>query len=139
YFAEACPTTRVVGVEPAGAASMAAALAAGGPVTLTDMDTFVDGAAVRRIGDGSYGLVRQLEVPMHTVDEGRICAEMLDLYQVEGIIAEPAGALALAAIGPVGSGAAVEGAPGSTVVSIRWGGTNAISRRAEVEERGALR
>lgn len=138
YFAEACPTTRVVGVEPAGAASMAAALAAGGPVTLTDMDTFVDGAAVRRVGDGSYGLVRQLEVPMRTVDEGRTCAEMLDLYQVEGIIAEPAGALALAAIGPVGSGAAVEVAPGSTVVSILSGGNNDISRYAEVEERALL-
>ena len=138
YFAEACPTTRVVGVEPAGAASMAAALEAGGPVTLTDMDTFVDGAAVRRVGDGSYELVRQLEVPMHTVDEGRICAEMLDLYQVEGIIAEPAGALALAAIGPGGAGAAVEVAPGSTVVSILSGGNNDISRYAEVEERALL-
>src|SRR5699024_12147609 len=67
------------------------ALAAGEPVTLTEMDTFVDGAAVRRVGDGSYELVQQLGVPMHAVDEGRICAEMLDLYQVEGIIAEPAG------------------------------------------------
>ncbi|WP_022917624.1 threonine ammonia-lyase IlvA [Ruania albidiflava] len=138
YFAEACPSTRVVGVEPAGAASMAAALAAGEPVTLTEMDTFVDGAAVRRVGDGSYELVQRLGVPMLAVAEGRICAEMLDLYQVEGIIAEPAGALALAAVGPVGSGATVEVGPGSTVVCILSGGNNDISRYAEVEERALV-
>ncbi len=138
YFAEACPSTRVVGVEPAGAASMAAALTAGEPVTLTEVDTFVDGAAVRRVGDGSFELVRRLGVPMRAVDEGRICTEMLEEYQVEGIIAEPAGALALAAIGPVGSGAAVEVGPGSTVVCILSGGNNDISRYAEVEERALV-
>lgn len=138
YLAEACPSTRVVGVEPAGAASMAAALTAGGPVTLTEVDTFVDGAAVRRVGEASHEIVSRLQVPMVAVDEGRICAEMLDLYQVEGIITEPAGALALAAVGPIGSGAAVEVGPGATVVCILSGGNNDISRYPEVQERALV-
>ncbi len=96
FLAARYPQVRVVGVEPAGAASMAAALAAGGPVVLPELDTFVDGAAVRRVGDVSFPLVRDCGAELVTVAEGRVCTEMLDLYQVDGIIAEPAGALAAA-------------------------------------------
>lgn len=138
YFADACPQTRVIGVEPAGAAGMAAALAAGHPVRLDQVDTFVDGAAVRRVGDVSHQLVSELGVPLRAVDEGRIAAEMLDLYQVEGIIAEPAGALAPAAVGATGSGAVVEAGPGMTVVCLLSGGNNDISRYAEVQERALV-
>ena len=70
---------------------MAAALAAGGPVTLAELDTFVDGAAVRRVGEVSFPLVRASGAELVGVAEGRVCTEMLDLYQVDGIIAEPAG------------------------------------------------
>ncbi|SED69124.1 threonine ammonia-lyase IlvA [Ruania alba] len=138
YLAEACPQTRVVGIEPGGAASMAAALAAGEPVALTDIDTFVDGAAVRRVGDVPFEMVSRLGLPMTAVPEGRLCAELLSLYQTEGIVAEPAGALTLAAVGPMGSGAAVEVHPGSTVVCVLSGGNNDISRYAEVEERALV-
>jgi threonine dehydratase len=93
------PGTRVVGVEPAGAASMTAGLQVGGPVTLPELDSFVDGAAVRRVGEITLPMVRASRAEVLTVPEGRVCTEMLDLYQVDGIIAEPAGALASAALG----------------------------------------
>src|SRR5262249_45144865 len=113
YLRERAPHTGIVGVEPAGAASMTAALVAGGPVTLPEIDPFVDGAAVLRIGDVPYEVVAGLgaQVAAHAtvsagsgsftvthVDEGAICTAMLDLYQNEGIIAEPAGALSVAAL-----------------------------------------
>src|SRR5690606_34893645 len=91
---------RLVGAEPAGAASMAAALAAGAPVDLEELDGFVDGAAVRRVGTLTHAVVaaRPIAPTMIAVAEGRICVEMLDLYQSDGIVAEPAGALAAAAL-----------------------------------------
>ncbi len=138
YLAEASPTTRVIGVEPAGAASMSAAMTAGEPVTLDDIDTFVDGAAVRRAGAFPFEILSRLSVPIRTVPEGRICSEMLQLYQVEGIITEPAGALGFAALGPLGSGSPVEIAAGSTVVVVLTGSNNDVSRYTEVMERSLV-
>jgi threonine dehydratase len=132
WIAARCPEVRIVGVEPTGAAGMAAALSAGGPVVLPEIDTFVDGAAVRRVGDTTYPLVRACGAELVTVDEGRICTEMLDLYQTDGIIAEPAGALATAALDGLG----VE--PGATVVCVLSGGNNDVSRYAEVVERSLV-
>ena len=128
------PATRVVGVEPAGAAGMAAALAAGRPVDLPEIDTFVDGAAVRRVGDLTYRLVLASGAQLTSVPEGQICTEMLDLYQVDGVIAEPAGALASAAL----TGGQVTVAPGQTVVCLLSGGNNDVSRYAEVVERSLV-
>src|SRR5699024_5866328 len=93
WLRERSPATRIVGVEPAGAVSMAAAVRAGRPVTLHDLDRFVDGAAVRRVGAGPLRMVQAIEPDLISVEEGAVCTEMLALYQVEGIIAEPAGAL----------------------------------------------
>jgi len=128
------PGTRVVGVEPAGAASMAAALAAGEPVELPQLDTFVDGAAVRRVGDVTFPLVRDSGAVLLAVPEGQICTEMLDLYQVDGVIAEPAGALASAAL----TGGLVRVEPGETVVCLLSGGNNDVSRYGEVVERSLV-
>ncbi len=125
--------TRVVGVEPMGAPSMTAALAAGHPVELEHLDGFVDGAAVRRVGDLTFPIVRDLADAVVTVDEGRVCTEMLDLYQIEGIISEPAGALASAALGD-----AVEVRPGEKVVCIVSGGNNDVCRYGEVVERSLI-
>jgi threonine dehydratase len=127
------PRIRVVGAEPAGAASMTAALSAGEPVTLPELDSFVDGAAVRRVGEVTHRMVRESGVEVLTVPEGQVCTEMLDLYQVDGIIAEPAGALASAALAEE---VAVE--PGSTVVCLLSGGNNDVSRYAEVVERSLV-
>jgi threonine dehydratase len=127
------PQVRVVGVEPTGAASMSAALRAGEPVTLPELDSFVDGAAVRRVGEVSMPMVRDSGAEVTTVAEGRVCTEMLDLYQIDGIIAEPAGALASAALGDE-----VLVDLGSTVVCLLSGGNNDVSRYAEVVERSLV-
>ncbi|WP_028930401.1 threonine ammonia-lyase IlvA [Pseudonocardia asaccharolytica] len=126
------PDVRLAGAEPAGAAGMAAALAAGAPVVLEDLDPFVDGAAVRRVGEVTFAIVRDAGVAPTLVPEGRVCVEMLALYQSDGIIAEPAGALAPAALD------ALDIDPGSTVVCVLSGGNNDVSRYAEVIERALV-
>ncbi|MFE3195386.1 threonine ammonia-lyase IlvA [Nocardia sp. NPDC059240] len=155
YLRERSPQTALLAAEPTGAASMTAALVAGGPVTLPEIDPFVDGAAVRRIGGVGYqavvrfgGAVRShASLPLLTstetrsgagsfrmlqVDEGAICTAMLELYQNEGIVAEPAGALATAAL------AEIDVEPGSTVVVLLSGGNNDVSRYGEVIERSLV-
>lgn len=132
WLAENYPDVRVVGVEPRGAASMAVALDAGGPRDLQTLDTFVDGAAVRRVGNVTYSIVRRHRPRMLTVPEGRVCSEMLALYQTEGIIAEPAGALATAALG------LYRPEPGEVVVAIISGGNNDVSRYSEIVERALV-
>ncbi|MGK2243520.1 MAG: threonine dehydratase [Rhodococcus sp. (in: high G+C Gram-positive bacteria)] len=156
YLHERSPKTSIVGIEPSGAASMTAALVAGGPVTLPDVDPFVDGAAVKRIGDVPYEVVsrlgaavvshaslplvaRQLQTRsgsgsfvVNQIDEGAICTAMLELYQSEGIIAEPAGALSVAAL----QNLTFE--PGSTVVCLISGGNNDVSRYGEILERSLV-
>lgn len=136
YLRERSPATAILGVEPVGAASMTAALVAGKPVTLPEIDSFVDGAAVRRVGDHAYTVLSSFagtgRFEMTTVNEGAICTTMLDLYQNEGIIAEPAGALAVAAL------AERTVAPGSTVVCLVSGGNNDVSRYGEVIERSLV-
>jgi threonine dehydratase len=136
WLNERHPAVRVIGVEPGGAACVGAAIAAGRPVTLDDIDTFVDGAAVRRAGDVTYPLIAGSTAELVSVAEGRVCTEMLALYQSDGIIAEPAGALASAALGvsPV-----AESLPaGGTVVCIVSGGNNDVSRYADVVERALV-
>lgn len=130
------PDARIVGVEPAGAPSMRAALDHGGPVRLAQVDTFVDGAAVGRVGDVTYPLVAALVDEVIAVPEGAVCTEMLELYQSEGVIAEPAGALATAAVKQL---AARDGGLGEgAVVCVVSGGNNDVSRYAEVVERSLL-
>lgn len=132
YLKDRHPHVRLIGAEPTGAASMTAALAADGPVQLPEVDAFVDGAAVRRAGDVTYPLVKAARAQMVTVPEGRICVEMLALYQTEGIIAEPAGALASAALDQI------DLSPGQCVVAILSGGNNDVLRYAEVMERALV-
>ncbi len=132
WLAEHHPETKVVGVEPSGAACMAVALEAGSPRDLTRIDTFVDGAAVRRAGDLTFAIAKKYKPAMYSVPEGRICSEMLDLYQTEGIIAEPAGALATASLG------VYKPKPGQTVVAILSGGNNDVSRYSEIVERALV-
>ncbi|MGN2640306.1 threonine ammonia-lyase IlvA [Nocardia takedensis] len=155
YLRERAPRAGILGVEPSGAASMTAALVAGGPVTLPTIDPFVDGAAVRRIGRvpyeaaASFGgrVVSHASLPLLTateppegagsfrvmhVDEGAICTTMLDLYQNEGIVAEPAGALAVTGL------CELEVEPGSTVVCLVSGGNNDVSRYGEIIERSLV-
>lgn len=135
---ERAPGIKVVAAEPSGAASLAAAIEVGGPVDLGTIDQFVDGAAVKRVGDLTYAVVdaARLRVELSTVSvpEGLICVEMLDLYQVDGIIAEPAGALAPAALRLGGLGLEA----GSRVVVVVSGGNNDVSRYADIVERALV-
>jgi threonine dehydratase len=134
YLAERTANTSVLGIEPAGAAAMIAALAAGGPVTLNNIDQFVDGAAVSRAGALTYQALAAAGdmVSVIPVDEGAVCTAMLDLYQNEGIIAEPAGALSVAGL------MENEISAGSTVVCLISGGNNDVSRYGEVLERSLV-
>lgn len=124
------PHVRIVGAEPAGAASMRAALAHGAPVRLAHCDPFVDGAAVPRVGAIGHHVASILLDELVAVPESAVCAEMVDLYETEGIIAEPAGALASAAV----SSGALRRLAG-TVVCVVSGGNNDIRRYGEVLER----
>jgi threonine dehydratase len=134
WLAQRHPQTRVIGVEPDGAAGVAAALAAGEPVTLSEIDTFVDGAAVRRVGDVTFPIIAASGVELVAVPEGRVCSEMLALYQTDGIIAEPAGALASSALGM----STVKIPDSARVICVLSGGNNDVSRYAEVVERALI-
>jgi len=125
-------TGRLIGAEPAGAPSMSAALAAGEPIALADIDTFVDGAAVRQVGEYPFAQLRESKAELVAVAEGRICSEMLELYQVDGVISEPAGALASAALDQI------DGLAGATVVCVLSGGNNDVSRYPEIVERSLV-
>ena len=127
------PETQLVGAEPAGAACLFAALQAGHPVTLPQIDTFVDGAAVKTVGQTNFAICRALTPEVLQVSEGKVCTEMIGLYQSEGIIAEPAGALSIAALAQLG-----ERLRGKKVVCIISGGNNDISRYPEVIERSLI-
>lgn len=127
------PEVRIVGVEPEGAASMRAALNAGEPVTLESIDAFADGTAVARVGDITFEIAKELVDEIITVPEGAICTEMLDLYQVEGIIAEPAGALASAAVARF-----LPDLPDGPIACILSGGNNDVSRYDDIVERSLV-
>ena len=132
WMAAHSSSTRLVGVEPEDAASMAAALAAGAPVDLETVSPFVDGAAVRRVGDLTHAAVDATGTELTSVAEGAICVEMLAMYQTDGIIAEPAGAMATTVL------ADLDITPGSTVVAVVSGGNNDVSRYAEIVERALI-
>ena len=134
YLADMAPDTRVVGMEPEGAASLRAAFDHGGPVTLDAVDPFVDGAAVKRWGALPYEILdaNRERLSFDTVSEGAVCTDLLNLYQNEGIIAEPAGALSVAGLHQL------DLKPGSTVVCVISGGNNDVLRYAEIMERSLV-
>ena len=127
------PSTRIIGVEPAGAPSMSAAFAAGHTVTLGTIDSFADGAAVRRAGSLTFEICREVLDQMVTVPEGRLCSMILRLYNDDGIIVEPAGALSVSALEDF-----AREIEGKTVVSIVSGGNNDIRRTEEIRERSLI-
>jgi threonine dehydratase len=124
------PQVRLVGVEPAGAPSMTRAFQAGHPVTLSELDSFVDGAAVKRVGDLTYAICQRVLDEMHTVKEGKVCSTILRLYNENAIVAEPAGALSIAALDDYADEIA-----GKSVVCIVSGSNNDIDRMQEIKER----
>jgi threonine dehydratase len=130
YFKTYSPHTRIIGLEPEGAPSMLAAFNAGHPVTLESIEPFVDGAAVRRVGELTYSICREVLDDMHLVPEGRICTAILQLYNQDAMVVEPAGALSIAALDDF-----AEAIKGKTVVCIVSGSNNDIDRMQEIKER----
>jgi threonine dehydratase len=133
YIKEQNPAVVVIGAEPAGSPSMYESLKQGRVITLDKMQTFVDGAAVRRAGQRTFDLCRRYVDRVVLVPEGRICTTMVELYQNEGIITEPAGTLSLSALED-----ATEEIRDKTVVCVLSGGNNDILRYPEIMERSLV-
>lgn len=133
YVKEVNPNIQVIGAEPEHAASMYEALKQNKPVTLTSIDTFVDGTAVKRVGNLSFKLARKYVDTVIKVPEGKVAKSMIELYQNEGIVAEPAGALSIAALSSLR-----ERVAGKNVVCVISGGNNDILRYAEILERSLV-
>ena len=131
FLREAAPTVDFRFVEPAGGASLAAALEAGAPVKLNRINSFVDGAAVARVGDTTYRLLSWIERgQVLLAPEDRICVTMLEMLNVEGIVLEPAGALSVDVLPEL-----AETIRGKTVVCVTSGGNFDFERLPEVKER----
>ncbi|MBD3307491.1 threonine ammonia-lyase IlvA [candidate division KSB3 bacterium] len=130
YLKEKDHHIQYIGVEPTGAPAMYESLKTNRVVTLHDIDTFVDGAAVKTIGNKTFEIFRAYAGEILTVPEGKVCTTMIELYQNEGIIAEPAGALALAALD-----FAAYRIRDKNVVCIVSGGNNDILRYPEIMEK----
>ena len=133
YFKQKSPTTKIVGLEPEGAPSMLTALKEGHPVELDTIDKFVDGAAVKRIGDITFSVCKDVLDDMHLVAEGKICTTILQMYNEEAIVVEPAGALSIAALDDY-----AEQIKGKTIVCIVSGSNNDIARMQEIKERSLI-
>jgi threonine dehydratase len=130
YFKTYSPRTKIIGVEPEGAPSMLEAMKAGHPVTLDSIDRFIDGAAVKRIGDLTFAIGREVLDDMRLVPEGKVCSTILKLYNEDAIVAEPAGAMSIAILDDF-----KEEIKGKNVVCIVSGSNNDIDRMQEIKER----
>jgi len=130
YFKTYSPKTKIIGLEPEGAPSMYEALKAGHPVLLDEIDRFVDGAAVKRVGDITFPICKDVLDDMRLIPEGRVCSTILKLYNEDAIVVEPAGALSVAALEDFAAEI-----KGKTVVCIVSGSNNDIDRMPEIKER----
>ena len=130
YFKTFSPNTKIIGVEPQGAPAMYEALKAGRPVTLSHIDRFVDGAAVKRVGDLTFPICKEVLDDMRLVPEGKACSTILRLYNEDAIVVEPAGALSIAALDDF-----AKEIKGKNIVCIVSGSNNDIDRMQEIKER----
>jgi threonine dehydratase len=124
------PETKIIGVEPEGAPSMFEALKNGYPVTLESIENFVDGASVKRVGDLTFEICKEILDDMQLVPEGKICTTILKLYNEDAIVVEPAGALSIAVLDDF-----AEKIKGKNIVCIVSGSNNDIDRMQEIKER----
>lgn len=132
-FKDLSPETKIIGVEPKGAASMQAAFKAGETVKLENINGFVDGAAVQQVGELTYLQCKDKIDDLITVEDGLICQTILNLYNKDAIVVEPAGALALAGLEQY-----ADKIKGKTVVCILSGSNNDITRIEEIREKALL-
>lgn len=127
------PNTKIIGVEPEGAPSMKTAIEQNKVVILDKIDRFIDGAAVKQVGHLTFEICKQNLHKMITVHEGKVCQTILDLYNKDAIVVEPAGALSVAALDQFS-----DEIKGKNVVCIISGSNNDITRMSEIKERALL-
>ena len=127
------PNTKIVGVEPLGAPSMSESIKNNQNTIIHNIDRFIDGAAVQKVGDLTFDICKDHLYDMLTVHEGLACQIILDLYNRDAIVVEPAGALSLAALEIY-----KDQIKGKNVVCIIGGSNNDITRTAEIKERALL-
>ncbi len=127
------PQTKIISVEPKGAAAMLTSIRANKNIELKSIDSFVDGAAVKRVGDLNFAICKETLHRVVTVDEGKICQTILELYNKDAIVAEPAGVLSLSALEQF-----KDEIKGKNVVCLISGSNNDITRTAEIKERALL-
>ncbi|MGB8703879.1 MAG: threonine ammonia-lyase IlvA, partial [Gillisia sp.] len=132
-FKALSPNTKVIGVEPEGAASMTSSLKEGKVVELPNIERFVDGAAVQKVGNRNFSICQNNLDEMITVPEGKICQTILDLYNQDAIVVEPAGAMSISVLDNFS-----EEIKGKNVVCILSGSNSDITRTAEIKERALL-
>jgi threonine dehydratase len=133
YIKSISPETQMIGVEPAGAPSMSESIRAQAVAPLEEIDKFVDGAAVKCVGEKTYEICNELVDDIFMVPEGKVCTTILELYNEHAIVAEPAGALPIAALDMCR-----EQIKGKNVVCVISGGNNDIGRMQEIKERSLL-
>lgn len=133
YLKAKNPNIQIIGVEPEGAPSMKTSLEKGEVVKLGNIDKFVDGAAVKKVGSKTFEVCQQTLDDMITVPEGKICTTILRLYNEEAIVVEPAGALTISALGLL-----KDRLKGKKVVSVVSGSNNDIERTQEIKERSLM-
>ncbi len=133
YFKALSPETKIIGVEPTGAPAMKNSLEKGENTTLDQIDKFVDGAAVQRVGDLNFEICQEYLDDIILVPEGKVCTTILSLYNEEAIVVEPAGALSVSALDFY-----KDKIQGKTVVCIVSGSNNDIDRMQEIKERSLI-
>ncbi len=132
-FKTLSPNTKIIGVEPKGAPAMQWSIQQGKNTELKEIDKFIDGAAVKKVGDKNFAICRQNLHEVLTVDEGEVCQIILNLYNKDAIVAEPAGALSVAALRQY-----ADKIKGKNIVCVLSGSNNDITRTAEIRERALL-
>jgi threonine dehydratase len=133
YFAEKSPRTQIIGAEPEGAPSMSMSLKNGYNTELETIDRFVDGAAVKKVGDKTFAICRNTLSEMLLVPEGKVCTTILQLYNQQAMVVEPAGALSITALHQL-----KDRIKGKNVVCVVSGSNNDITRTEEIRERSLL-
>jgi threonine dehydratase len=133
YFKAKSESTQLIAVEPAGAPSLKKSMEAGKVVELESIDKFVDGAAVQRIGDNTFAVIKNIIDQVILVPEGKVCSTILQLYNEEAIVVEPAGALTVAALDFI-----KDDIKGKKVVCVVSGSNNDIDRMQEIIERSLI-
>lgn len=133
YFKQVSPKTKIIGVEPQGAASMKLSIDKGKITRFENMDKFVDGAAVAQVGELNFEICKQVLDDIILVPEGKACSVILEMYNEEAVVVEPSGALSIGALDFM-----KDEIKGKTIVCLISGGNNDITRMEEIKERSML-